>query len=166
MAASVLKAELIKDCTYRSAVPVKRFASLDAGLLARKGDARPSLSQETKILADAGFFEMPPQTDPGPKLDQVKQSKDLTSIDPASRSEMNSKRVRSAANGRHQPQLARIAFGMQIPDFLRLKMAGVMLEKPCREIVHEAISQYLDQHNMRRFDACPCFHVEPNKKDS
>lgn len=159
---------------------VKPAASLNAGLLARKGEARPSLSQETKVLADAGVFDVPRSN----KHDKVTSNKGSENYRARSgqsghigHSEQ-AKQARQPGESAREPMvaaprtqqegcdsapadpllgMARVSFRMSMAEFLRLKMAGVMLERPCKEILLEALTLYLDQQSVSNLNDCQCF---------
>ena len=188
------------------------FASLNAGLLARKGEAAPALSQDTKMLADAGMLgfgfvgkqsspeefvsadgapeaevipftdkklasdRLPPRNERGARLKSVSSNlhgpnKQATlgqsaavaigsgsqpvgpdGVEPATAASMQD----NTSDGQVS-ESARVSFRMPLDIFLRLKLAGALFERPCRDLLLDALRCHLDRQGIHDFSACKCF---------
>lgn len=153
------------------------FAPLNAGLLARKGEALPALSQSTKTMADTGLFASgyARATSDGKKCAMSDPSKA-----PHQSGEAASLKTRREAEnqplpkpepptlpqsdaGSLQSHTARVSFRMPMADYLRLKMAGQILDKPGRDIVLEALDRYLTDAGLPDMNDCACLSRHPKQ---
>jgi len=133
------------------------FAALDAGLLARKGEAAPALSQETKMLADVGFGHgaaLPDAQMP------VRKGENRPRI--AKRPRQRSK----LPPGKNPDAMARLTFQLPMADYIRLKVASITLGKPSRQILLEALSCHLSAAGVQDFNACPCLNASQKAKSA
>jgi len=126
------------------------FAPLGAGLLARKGEAQPAMSQTTKTVTSIDAF-MPSRS----ASDGDKQRKPANS--PPPRSDDQAARDINAA----KPMTARVSFHMPMADYLRLKMAGQVLDAPCRDLVLAALDAYLTTAGVPDLSGVTCLKPRP-----
>ncbi|MEL7019479.1 MAG: hypothetical protein AAGL18_12215 [Pseudomonadota bacterium] len=147
----------------------QEFAALDAGLLARKGEAMPALSNATKTLTDSGLFA-PVHPVRSPVSAPTRASTSVPSpakLHPATmplgeaatirdESEKHTGATAPAALPPAPPMTARISFRLPMDDYLRLKMAGQLLDKAGRDVMIEALNAYLDCHYVPDLGACSC----------
>ena len=145
------------------------FASLDAGLLARKGEALPALSESTKAMADTRLFASQrvragpgpgPGSGPGSAVRQPVQPDEPHGPNAETNSQTVQSTVGKAPATKDQDPLhaltARVSFRMPMADYLRFKMAGQVLDKPGRDIMLEALRQYLDDAGLPDMSECTC----------
>ena len=107
-----------------------KVASLTAALLARKGEAAPSLKRFLNARGANPFSG----------------AACAATGDPAEACE---RRRRGAK---------RVSFTLRlpVPDFLRLKLAAGLFERTSQSILLEALRSHLDAKEVERFDDCPC----------
>lgn len=160
-----------------------RFASLTAGLLARKGEAEPAMERFSHARIDAGSAR---EMGPGERhvLDRKGASEPApVQIDPIGDPESKEEwqRVRPvrtkafgaapAAEGGAEKEFAEncprekiaksvkraaVTFRMSVHDFLRLKLASAELESTSQDIIIEALDSWLDRKGVERLDNCRC----------
>lgn len=158
------------------------FASLTAGLLARKGEAEPALEPFAQARVAPGSarqmtpgarhqIDKPARGDDAPKPEGEEKPAApaiVTANDDAPRMpEPHEKRKpprasegdarppdcpRKAAS----PKKAAVTFRMTTHDFLRLKLAGAELEMSGQDIIIAAIEAFLDEKGVERLDECLC----------
>lgn len=132
------------------------FASLGAGLLARKGEAAPALSDATKTMADIGIFSVPVSVPgfPDGKRDDTAADRNQKGVatGPGTQGTVGPRRVADMT--------ARVSFSMPMADYLRLKMAGQLLDTPCRTIVLEALRRHLYATGIADLSDCPCLKAD------
>ncbi|MEM1192341.1 MAG: hypothetical protein AAGH42_02985 [Pseudomonadota bacterium] len=147
----------------------QEFAALDAGLLARKGEAMPALSNATKTLTDTGLFApvhpvRSPVSAPTPASTSVPSPAKLhpATMPLGKEAATRDNCEKHAGTPAHDaatpapPMTARISFRLPMDDYLRLKMAGQLLDKAGRDVMIEALNAYLDRHNVPDLGACSC----------
>ena len=146
-----------------------KFASLTAGLLARKGEAEPALEPFAHArVAGTSARQMGPgerhaldrKSDaraPRP-AERVSAPDDVARLKPMPRAveeklfAENCPRERIATN----PKRAAVTFRMSVHDFLRLKLGSAELERSSQDIIIDAVEAYLDAHDVERLDDCRC----------
>lgn len=162
--------ELDGSSPFESKSSEGKFASLTAGLLARKGEAEPALEPFAHArVAGASARQM----GPGERhaLDRKDDKRFVRSpdapparLEDAARLKPGPRAVeekRFAENCPREkialsPKRAAVTFRMSVHDFLRLKLASAELERSSQDIIIDAIEAYLDVHNVQRLDDCKC----------
>lgn len=107
-----------------------KVASLTAALLARKGDAAPSLKRFRSGRDANPFAAATCSATGGPAAD-------------CERRRRGAKRVS-------------LTLRLPIPDFLRLKLAAGLFERTSQSILLEALKAHLDAKDVARFEDCSC----------
>ncbi|MEO1149479.1 MAG: hypothetical protein AAFW83_00670 [Pseudomonadota bacterium] len=144
----------------------QEFAALDAGLLARKGEAMPALSNATKTLTDTGLFApVHPLTALRPAPQRARASSQAqhrsSSESPATEPAPVASPSQAAA-----AMTARISFRLPMDDYLRLKMATQLISKAGRDIMIDALSDYLDRHDVPDLGGCECLKMPASDERS
>jgi hypothetical protein len=107
-----------------------KVASLTAALLARKGEASPSLKRFLNARGANPFSG---------------ESCAATG-DP----------VETCEKRRQAGKRVSFTLRLPVPDFLRLKLAAGLFERTSQSILLEALRGHLDARAVERFDDCPC----------
>lgn len=153
----------------------ERYATLTAGLLARKGDAEPALepfaharvAESARRMTPGSVHKLqrghndPEPTEPYPQNPQQPQSEPRPEAEapqepaaaatPAFRSE-----PRDVSRQDFLSRRAAVTFRMPTHDFLRLKLASAELAMSCQNIILAALEAYLDKHGVERLNDCNC----------
>lgn len=144
-----------------------KFASLTAGLLARKGEAEPALEPfaHARVAGTSARQMAPGERHALDRKDQAGllrtpafERAPVRSAPKASedrRFAEDCPRERIATS----PKRAAVTFRMSVHDFLRLKLASAELERSSQDIILEAIETYLDAHDVERLDDCKCLRT-------
>ncbi len=119
----------------------KPLASLNAGLLARKGNARPAIGRSLLPFAP---LSRPPRTDV-----QDPASWDDKGDNPASPARRQIERIehRYSTDRKAAPAKAKAAFTLRLDSdrHLRLRLASAVSKRSAQHIVTQALDAFLDQ---------------------
>lgn len=120
----------------------KPLASLNASLLARKGDARPAIGRSHLQFAP---LSRPSRADAQDSVswDQIGDSQDSPARRQIARIEHRYSKDRRAA-----PAKAKAAFTLRLDSdrHLRLRLASAVSKRSAQQIVTEALDAFLDNH--------------------
>lgn len=122
-----------------------KYASLHAGLLARKGEAQPApVTQIGAVFPDHAEVPRPPQAEPEP------------AVQPPPRAERQA--APRVSNLKSHPRQARHKTTVRLTDEQRrrVRLASVQLERSQQSLVSEAIDDFLDQLCARELPNCAC----------
>lgn len=149
-----------------------KFASLTAGLLARKGEAEPALEPFAHArVAGTSARQMAPgerhaldrKSDgraPRPAA-PVFPPDDIARLKPVPRAVEEKQFAENCPREKiaTSPKRAAVTFRMSVHDFLRLKLGSAELERSSQDIIIDAIEAYLDVHDVERLDDCKCLRI-------
>ena len=128
-----------------------KFASMDASLLARKGDAAPSLAM-LPVRPSAFASDRPPVP---------RHVDDMVRPAPAMRPENGKDRSLATPHDEGPEKLRRIMVIVTTDEFEKLGIAAVKKDKSRHEIVRAALDAYFHQLAADLPRKCPCMADGP-----
>ena len=122
----------------------KPFASLSAGLLARKGDARPAIRRAYVPMAPIVRLPQPETHD---DLGWNDMGEEVPSPSPAREQRERIERSYSAGQ-KTSPRKVKAAFTLRLDAdrHLRLRLASAVGKRSSQQIVTEALDAFLEKH--------------------
>jgi hypothetical protein len=133
----------------------RKFAQITANILARKGEAEPSLTEAAPHAPSPQPVPAPPHFSWATELSQAFVA-DITSGKPVSK---KSRRVRAKLPA--DANTRRVFLKISLKDNERLEIAALKKGTRRNALIHAALIDYLDALTREFADSCGCIAGEP-----